>query len=441
VIKIGPGCIIEEIEYKEQLEIDPTSVVKVMKRIEEGGVLMTRKLTIFGDGVVGGGEFGKVRVYGDGVIESDVLAKSIKVFGSATFNGKVNAPNGNNNNMGGFMGATYRFAIVEPLTFYNCINNATITALNDINTPNAGGFMGRHVGAGNISFENCVNNGDVNFTTTPTGNNKHVIAGFLGLWNGAGTVSFTNCINNGDITAIRNGAGTYNNCLSAGAFVGNVDGAGGTINVTNCINTGDITAADDVMAPYAAPIAGWSIGGSTMNITNFINTGAVSATTNNTAITAVASEYAHTIDATVLTATACATVNSETFKTTDDTIKRGIFSAKLDKNVYEAAAAMAAAWEETVEVSAIITLDSYVAKIGEFTREDFDAFYEANKTAITAKNADVTKLYIETNSLALTDADLRGDKYSVGIALTDPLETGYTARTCIKIGDLYIYSK
>ena len=33
VIKIGPGCIIEEIEYKEQLEIDPTSVVKVTKRV------------------------------------------------------------------------------------------------------------------------------------------------------------------------------------------------------------------------------------------------------------------------------------------------------------------------------------------------------------------------------------------------------------------------
>ena len=47
---------------------------------------MTKKLTIFGDGTVGGGEFGKVRVYGDGVIESDVLAKSIKVFGSVTFN-------------------------------------------------------------------------------------------------------------------------------------------------------------------------------------------------------------------------------------------------------------------------------------------------------------------------------------------------------------------
>ena len=33
VIKIGPGCIIEEIEYKDQLEIDPTSVVKVTKRV------------------------------------------------------------------------------------------------------------------------------------------------------------------------------------------------------------------------------------------------------------------------------------------------------------------------------------------------------------------------------------------------------------------------
>ena len=33
VIKIGPGCIIEEIEYKEQLEIDPTSVVKVRRRV------------------------------------------------------------------------------------------------------------------------------------------------------------------------------------------------------------------------------------------------------------------------------------------------------------------------------------------------------------------------------------------------------------------------
>lgn len=52
---------------------------------------MAKKLTIFGDASVGGGEFGKVRVFGDGIIQTDVIAKSIKVFGSATFYGSVNA--------------------------------------------------------------------------------------------------------------------------------------------------------------------------------------------------------------------------------------------------------------------------------------------------------------------------------------------------------------
>lgn len=50
---------------------------------------MAKRLTIFGDGSVGGGEFGKVRVYGEGIFQTDIIAESIKVFGSATFNGKV----------------------------------------------------------------------------------------------------------------------------------------------------------------------------------------------------------------------------------------------------------------------------------------------------------------------------------------------------------------
>lgn len=50
---------------------------------------MAKRLIIFGDGSVGGGEFGKVRVYGEGIFQTDILAESIKVYGSATFNGKV----------------------------------------------------------------------------------------------------------------------------------------------------------------------------------------------------------------------------------------------------------------------------------------------------------------------------------------------------------------
>lgn len=32
-VKIGPGCLIDEVEYKEVLEVDPTSCVKVMRQV------------------------------------------------------------------------------------------------------------------------------------------------------------------------------------------------------------------------------------------------------------------------------------------------------------------------------------------------------------------------------------------------------------------------
>ena len=46
---------------------------------------------IYGDGSVSGGEVSKVRVFGDGTIQTDVVADSIKVYGTAMFNGKVEA--------------------------------------------------------------------------------------------------------------------------------------------------------------------------------------------------------------------------------------------------------------------------------------------------------------------------------------------------------------
>ncbi|MTL74009.1 hypothetical protein GMA89_14150, partial [Turicibacter sanguinis] len=52
---------------------------------------MAEHLKIYGDATVGGGTFDKVRIYGDGLITTDLIANSIKVYGDATFEGRVEA--------------------------------------------------------------------------------------------------------------------------------------------------------------------------------------------------------------------------------------------------------------------------------------------------------------------------------------------------------------
>ena len=42
---------------------------------------MAEHLKIYGDATVGGGTFDKVRIYGDGLITTDLIANSIKVYG------------------------------------------------------------------------------------------------------------------------------------------------------------------------------------------------------------------------------------------------------------------------------------------------------------------------------------------------------------------------
>ena len=110
------------------------------------------------------------------------------------------------------------------------------------------------------------------------------------------------------------------------------------------------------------------------------------------------------------------------------------FEANVAEDFYNDVAAIAG----NVEFGAIITVQKYVNKIGDFTHDAFDAYLAANK-ATNAKLANIGVLYMTTGTMTLEADDFAN---GVNIALKNAYDITYAARAFIKVGNgVYVYSK
>mgnify|MGYP003298833223 CR=1 FL=1 len=138
----------------------------------------------------------------------------------------------------GLVGKCYAAGAVK---FADCVNNVTVR--NTQHTSPTAGFVGAvdfddSIGGVQLTFENCVNNGDI----TGTSGNHCGIAGFVGLIgpHSDTTTTFKNCRNNGTISELAPKGGSASNAY-IGGFVGRNYGSP-KITVENSVNAGDVVA-------------------------------------------------------------------------------------------------------------------------------------------------------------------------------------------------------
>lgn len=132
------------------------------------------------------------------------------------------------------------------VTFKNVINNSSIffpwTAYNI----KIGGFIGLAEQGSNITFENCVNNGDVKGSQA---------GGFIAVVMGNNTISFKNCENKGLITGSIGKGGQGDAAYGiAGGFIGSYNNSDKrdkslTISFEDCVNSGHVIRWQGTYAP------------------------------------------------------------------------------------------------------------------------------------------------------------------------------------------------
>ncbi len=176
--------------------------------------------------------------------------------------------------------------------FINIENNAAITGLNQV-----GGIAGWAKTAATISFENCVNNGEIK----ETGSNAYS-AGII-CRSDAALTTFTACTNNAKVSSGKDQAGgmiayaskgsfEFSGCVNKGEIAPTVGKAGGLIGnincndadgktgyyvtVKDCANYGNVTAGGN--GNYAAGIAGAVQKTLNFSMTNCVNYGEINGT-------------------------------------------------------------------------------------------------------------------------------------------------------------------
>ena len=327
------------------------------------------------------------------------------------------ADNGDLSAFGGFIGRVTNHDVNQNRSV-KIVNSTNYTEI-DWNKPSMsatikyGGIIGSVGFATGFStvteITNCVNKGDVSITAAAT--SKLIAGGCIGAGE-VDTLTVSGFINLGDITLNCAGDDTTGSAIASGAIAN----ATGGILADSVINAGDITVATKGEAK-ASEFTG---SGDKLNCTNL---GSIV-------------ENGETVNA-----------PSTTAFVTDATMAGGLCTSKVSKAFYDVVKAIAEARGETIEFGAIITLQNYVTKIGEFNHENFNAYYAANKAAIDAKaEKELGRLYEiakfnKEGQTSLTDGELSGDNYVVPVKLADAGNYTYVARTFIKIGSLYIYSK
>ena len=140
-------------------------------------------------------------------------------------------------------GAFARQALGTNIKFINVVNESTISSPYPVNNHKLGGFVGMVEAGTEISFENCINYGDVIGSQ---------VGGFIGIFNKDVTISFKNCVNAGNIYGLvgkTSGEGSYGIC---GGFVGGYNNLNKgkanegnvTVNFEDCVNIGNVTRCE-----------------------------------------------------------------------------------------------------------------------------------------------------------------------------------------------------
>lgn len=166
-------------------------------------------------------------------------------------------------------------------TVINCVNNASVTSLNNSGTNSCiGGIIG-YVN-GNSVIKDCINFGRIESTL---GRNT---AGIVGYATNSPSLVIENCENNGDIVAYDNNTGGIVGYMNLGLITkcrnngtvtttkGNVGGIAGANydRLEQCYNTGAVTGGQDTTGGIAGTHSGGTMVGAWLN--NNYNTGTVS---------------------------------------------------------------------------------------------------------------------------------------------------------------------
>lgn len=170
-----------------------------------------------------------------GAIVREIPAGATVTFKGVTNNSSIAYPwAAYNIKIGGFIGLAQNGSTI---IFENCVNNGRVQG------SQAGGFIAVLCGNNTISFKNCANNGTVVGSIGKSGNGEGaygVAGGFIGSYNNTYerlqklNVSFEGCVNTGDVIRWE---GNYERCtkehkVAQGGLIGNL-GDGSKKNVLN----------------------------------------------------------------------------------------------------------------------------------------------------------------------------------------------------------------
>ena len=398
----------------------------------------------------------------------------------------TNCVNSGDINVGTTVGYTWVGGIAgqaaSPFINYNKLLNAgNVTAKNSTVTGDmifVSGIIGHNDA---LIMTDAINLGNVSFIYSGTAKVTHAdvfrinVGGIIGRGHRANT-TFTRVINAGNVsmtdvnrTGSRNAIGgispwRWNKNPGTNQFIDCLDI--GTHSATTVDNMATITPYHDgsvskTVNCYTTYFAGHKVVGgafnepSTGNDRYFItlpeNIGTLLATIEEKQITDGAAifsailavseydvNYEHTNDDGMFLS------SFDGFTVTADTERNDYFTTVLNKEYLENVKTILGV--NTVEFGAIIAPATYVTKIGAFSHDAFDAYYEANKDAIDAKVAEnghdpITALYVTAkfgDGADFTDVD---GVYNAGIYLRGAYNTKYAAKMFIKIGNAYVYSK
>ncbi len=155
------------------------------------------------------------------------FAKDNAVFADCSVDGVITSVN----SAAGIAGSYQDGSKTGPVTFTNCVNNATVTSTGT----NAGGmiaYVGHNSSVSGVNFIGCVNNGDITAKSNAAGisANHYRVKDYI---------NFDYCINKGTITTTATTGG------NAGGILGHEGSGGGSLNahtyLRNCSNYGAVS--------------------------------------------------------------------------------------------------------------------------------------------------------------------------------------------------------
>ncbi len=414
------------------------------------------------------------------------------------------------------------------MSFIDCVNNGNITLElmkgvrvdGNEKLPSVAGFTGNCIHSTQY-FENCVNNGNIKFSCNKyaESDRHYAIAGIAATNYGSGSFTAKNTVNTGNLeidltkttdhTARRTRAAgilawpggpvDIQYCLNLGdiVMIDDITGAncrhGGIVSemnianiaVKNCINAGDIVFITGVSQPMGG-ITGYT--GNAPTLENVINLGRVETSTSSDGSAGYIVGYEKSSSLNSYNLANFFYVNY-TDSERSDSYKQAIYAlgnngkdktaSEINATRFSTGAGVAngnvVKFEASVNKSFYDLLNSIMTQIvtnndnidlgygvgaiiaparydevipGDFTHNAFNAYLKANQDAINTKATEeqeeetvITALYMTASFKNGESLELDGEAYKANVTLKNADDTTYKARTYIKIGDAYVYSK